>query len=949
MARAFKFSLAQASFPSIFIFVAASFGHGQPPGPTTTPSPTPNAGVRTQLTIDAGIGFTEYQTEFRAGFWYPAWAKVVAHEKDIEGKLIFHYEGSPLRFEVPLQVPRGTTKLLHTYVYMEHIDPNVVQAKIEVEVELEGSDKDVIPVPFRLAYGNAHHVLVLSDDPGKFNFLNQRPWEKRGSASLSNESWQVIYGRAEFLPEDAVALESLDAVILSTPEVRAITKSQWEAIRNWVGSGGRLLLAAGRHGPFLSQSNLKDAFGVRLSEPESFAAEALGPQLDVSGNADKFLATWPASESGAWDRVWFASKDRPFLAEQRVGRGRFVICAAALDAPLLDILRKGPENITLWSELLQRDAPSGDLEQIAAGSDSLISQSLEQGFGVGVASVRWVLIYLGLYNLFAMPINWWVCKRIKHPEWSWGITIGLALLFAWFGYRNRTSQQQKSFQVNELTLIHHATGGYQARATSFSTVFTPRRFSSDLQADLRVFIRQSSFGTPSIVFTRLGGISSPSLGTYSSRPRYNPSSADLYDAAPLTVNFERKSSLKGLFMHPWTARNFRSDYMTDASLGVQPTEDFAPMNSDATPFSGGFTNKTPWTFRRWWLLSDARCWRGTKPLAPGETATFTQIETLGAGWGPLALVISSLSDAFADAPEKRVPQTAWRLDLNNIQDLLQNGDLEKGYDIWVDSGKNLTFIGETEEAVSPLMKGLNQGKMIRRALYQEELRPNAQSPANLGNPLLMSWKLGLVVDPNRPASSTVRQRDPSMLLLPMGKHIVRISPERPLTQIPKASVEIRLKLDTYPKSGYLFPVQRKQIMVGGCPVSAFNFRQQKWDEASVWLDGVLYFTLLEDYIDPATHDFLLTFDCSLPQLRYIDVDETGHRRNSMIYREAIFDESGTPAESIYFNLEYNASMPPGVIADARRRESFPILTLKNLSVRLRPPDYASQAEQSGNR
>jgi len=426
---------------------------------------------------DAGLGYATYLPFMKPGCWYPVWVKVEGVSGAVKGEILVTQPDNPIEVRIPVSVEKGSAKFYKSYYKLSPpAQWATSQEELAAEIRVKGCPAQSIPLNYRVADVNAQHVLILSDETGTFNFLNRGARQDSEDAVQHPREWSVIYGKPDLLPDNPIGLEAVDAIILNGAVVRQITPAQWQVIQDWMAGGGRLLLAGGAHQPFIEQSVFANAHGLRIGPPQPERIPAFEGEVDpkASGSGgNSVLVAAPQGDQAHWDRIWLGEAARPLVAGKRVGKGWFEYCAFDLGEANLRAMSRWQNARYFWEQVLERSTVPGPMDQVAENGVQSIEKGLQDTFVIHLAPLGWVFAYLLLYNLLALPVNRWLCRRYGRPEWSWTILFLVAVCFAVFGYYSGLKRQSRSFQVNELLLVRQGDTGFPSTSTKRAGSRTP--------------------------------------------------------------------------------------------------------------------------------------------------------------------------------------------------------------------------------------------------------------------------------------------------------------------------------------------------------------------------------------------------------------------------------------------------------------------------------------------
>ncbi len=807
--------------------------------------------------IEYGLGYASYPGEVKTGYWYPAWAIVQARKYDISGTLTFKQEDNPLEVSLPVQIAKGTTKRFATY--FQPRDPFNLQGGFSLRLQSSGHKDILLQSPIRFASDISRLILVLADDnSGNFQFLVRRkdPKDLLGSNPLGDRF--VVYGSVELLPEDSIALEALDAIIINTSAVRLISPDQWNAIQNWIYLGGNLLIAGGDHRPFIEQSHLKNAFGIELAPLEpAMLKDALGAKAKIETTLE-FLASWPSSRQGD-ARVLQGSAERPFLLTRNIGRGHYHVCAAALRQPILDLLNSIPENASLWSELLERYPTEDLLQQIVRKTEPYIGSALQFPFSSNLVGIWWVIGFLSTYLIAVVPLNWWICRKLKRPEWAWSAAVVIAFLFTAYGYFSGKGSHERDLLVNEFTFVSRPAASPVSRTVTLGAIYAPRRFRADLTSAARAFPSEYECFDPNFGFQH-----------------------QRRDELPLNASFDKASSLSKFFLYSWSARTLRTDFILPASGGIRLGEPLSIAES-TQELAGRIENATPWEFDRWWIVNGRRAWRGTTALAPAASFDLKDAPLL-----PEFPLSDQIQDQIAAKMLKRSkPQVSseWGMDFEAMFARLVIPEW-RATPITSSGAEALVFVGMGSGGGSPLLESLTSAVRTGIVLYEEDLQALPPSSRRLTDPALLGWAVKPLTDERPralgPAWNDIQRRR-GQSYVPFEIVDVQFIPESPVADHGNHCIMLALQAVLNPgdevapaagpgKDGSANPFQpvdnhlasssrgRVTFQFASIPVSIFNVKTQAWEALPDWDIKPHEIYPLGNYLNPVSSILTLRLD-----------------------------------------------------------------------------------------
>ena len=880
--------------PSVVSKSLAPTGTGSPPRNAAGDPSGAALSQKAAIGVDVIVGYVGYDAPIKPGLWYPLWVSVAAGGEDLSGRLIIQQEGNPLRVELSVDVPQGTIRRFITYYLFSEFPPNLA-----AEIQGEGLETQSFRIGLRFQARNAQHVLVLTEEPGAFAFLKRTAESKlpvverarqEGEAAarnslpdisdvtLARSESTILHGLVEFLPDDPIALEPLDAIILDTDEVGAISQAQWEAIQTWVRHGGRLVLSAGSHQPFIEESLLAGAFGLSLAAPESIALSRI-PAMARDSDEAEILAAWP---EGPWDDIRLGDADRPFLVSRNIGRGWFHLCAAALDRPMVEAIRRSLEDraidpLHFWRDLLDRHEGDAGLQRIALNASTALASRLQRTFLIRGVGAFWVFKYLAGYILLAVVVNWWICRRLRRTGWAWPVAVVLAGGFAVYGYRSGAGSQEQTFQLNEVTFLSRPAGTGSVRATTISAVFSPRRLSTNLTAPGGLF--PIPLADAPTLAPRSPALPSASVRRVSLSP-------DLYAGRPITVSFGDPAQLRDFFLFPWSVRNVQTTFSLKSPARIEGGESTELDADDPRRLKGAIRNGTEWTFRRWWIRNGWNLWSGPQPLTPGSRVDLAELKLVRELWPNV--VRNSLKETFRQPVvtiDARQSSNRY-IDRQETRVLMWQDIVRLENRVWEDitgfSGAyraGFVFLGEADGSLSPMMSELNSEKTLGLLFYEEDLRQVSvrRQPSDARWELLVAHGDGF--DIVWPSSESLGVSSRAVF----GQEaLVRLVPDEPFS--PGGTSKVEVSFDLRARRGgaeevfsalasrapSLFPPaaprrsgDRSELFrFIGCRIRLYNVRSGSWEDQEIRKGGLMTLDPFVDYLDPETFSILFAVDGS---------------------------------------------------------------------------------------
>ncbi len=437
-----------------------------------------------ELTISARAGFDGY---YRQQNWVPVQVTVANTGPAIEGELrttIGSFNaGDQVVYTVPISLPTQSNKRVILYVDLQVFLRDLVielrdeEGRVVAEVQAN-SLKQV--AEDTVLYG------IVSSEASELEFLEK----VTGSRRMAAAAFLAIHE----LPEAPAAWNSLDVLVFNDVDTGALTARQQEALRQWVATGGQLVVTGGA-GWQKSTAVFTDMLPVTLNGSETVAdlpdlADAVGEPFRDPG---PYVVTTSSLRSGD---LLYHEAGLPLLARQDWGRGQ--VYFLALDpqlAPLADW--DGSEK--LWATIAH-DLPVNPywwrgVQNVYAAATAVTSLP-----SITLPSVLGLVGFLFLYIAAIGPANYAFLKRKGRRELAWATIPILVLLFSAIAYFTGFQLKGNEVILNQMAVVYGRAGGEPARVQSLLGLYSPGRSTYDLVLPADVMARPFERS-----FTNLGG------------------------------------------------------------------------------------------------------------------------------------------------------------------------------------------------------------------------------------------------------------------------------------------------------------------------------------------------------------------------------------------------------------------------------------------------------------
>jgi hypothetical protein len=536
-----------------------------------------------------------------AGSWIPYQVNIRndSSSRDFTGSLVIRPRGPSqgtgtggsslgTTYSQNLSVPHASQKTLT--IYGAYLDMSGGGSGYVAELDDKGG-RMVARSPLAVVGSGRLAVGLLSDSLQAAGQIKDVP--------LLAASTGVVQLNPQSLPGSAALLSGLGAIVIDNFDTSALSQAQDQALEQYVGLGGQLVLAGGA-GWRRTLSQLPAQL-VPL-QPQGTAAASLDPVLDLLGEHTALVAPSVVGALAPGARVVLAdTAGNPLLAELNYGSGRVV--EVAFDPADEPVASHAGEARASWAAVLDRVAPSamgnskpfsvgvilapgpGQLVPNHGAADDVLSALLNDTPANSLPPLRILGGLLIVYILIAGPLNYGVLRRLRRRELMW-VTIPLvAVVFTAGSYGAGILVHGRDYYVNEIQVLRVAPGG-AADVMSYDAVYSPRR--GDVAAQLPPASLASTY------------LPVPSgLGQ---------SAEDQVVAGPSPQVVLRNLAI-------WTSRDFKADAGVRGAVVVN-----AHLKVENEKLAGTVTNGGRTAIRRLTLYTtDGRSVLVARLLAPGST------------------------------------------------------------------------------------------------------------------------------------------------------------------------------------------------------------------------------------------------------------------------------------------------------------------------------------------
>lgn len=434
------------------------------------------------LTINAGFG-----GRFRDNMWTPVLVRLENTGAPFSGTLIIRPErtrGLTNPVSTPIELARDAVQTFTLYVSLrsftetmrvELLTPeNLIAAEAEAQVS--------VILPSERLYVRISNALGSSIDLS-------------GAASANQVVTQANISPAA-IPDRAIGLEAVDALVLSNTDTGSLTPAQRTALQEWVISGGHLIATGGA----TYESTAAGLLELLPLRPDaSITTEDFGALAQLAGagytleenTTSSVIATGTLQENA--QILVKDSADNPLVARHNLGAG--MVDYLAFD-PLAAPFDTWAGQAGLWLSLITaretRPSWASGFINIAQGYSAI---EILPGITV-LPEATAMAVFLLLYIILIGPVNYFILSRIGRRELAWVTIPALILIFTAAAWVTGFNLRGEEVILSRLSVVESWADSPQARVRQLIGLLAPRRANYNLALEdnraLRPLLRSNS-------------------------------------------------------------------------------------------------------------------------------------------------------------------------------------------------------------------------------------------------------------------------------------------------------------------------------------------------------------------------------------------------------------------------------------------------------------------------
>ncbi len=579
-----------------------------------------------------------FDSTYKIGAWTPVAVQVRATVEPFDGTMEVVVEdesGTPTVFSQPAHIGAGDSARLHAYTRFGSPASGLTVRFVKDGKPVSVTELDAISPnnPAKRLFADETVVLALGRPqgvelvPGLPGFNGGRTASADPSAGAVEVVRLQAIGEIE-LPGRPMGYDAFDAVVIDTNdrELMASLATRGDALTQWVGQGGHVVVAVGANwqaardgvlGPLLPATPTGTIPISDVRTVESFAGAT--NQLDVG--AQGLTIARLEEDRARPTKVLCSTATTPIVVRGSYGFGRVTVVALDVDQ---EPFASWPDRGLFWVKAMDlRPLGSADSAQnrgrftqtTVNDLSGRLREALEQFPGVKLVPFGWVAFFIFLYILLIGPGDYlFLRKVVKRMEMTWitfpAIVLVVSAAAYWAAYRAKGTE----LRVNQVDVVDVDVPGKLVRGASFVNVFSPENRDYDVAIVPKPL--QEAGSMPPGTEVRVSWFAAPDMGLRGMR---GGGRALGFGAEPYYYRPDgRAERLEGVRIPIWSTKAFSGRWFAPAD-GAEPIieSDLAALGTDR--LSGTVTNRTGVELKGAVLAFDRRIYYNLGTLAPGES------------------------------------------------------------------------------------------------------------------------------------------------------------------------------------------------------------------------------------------------------------------------------------------------------------------------------------------
>jgi len=454
------------------------------------------------------------------------------------------------------------------------------------------------------------------------------PWQ-RGQQPKVN----VAIQEPKDVPDQWQGLQAADMVVLGNVSERDLTPEQASALRDYVTTGGTLVVTGGPNWNRLGTPFFSGLLPVTVTGGATLgAARGLNSLSSGGGPSGNYPAVVGRPKTGS--KVLASEGSTPLVVSGSKGSGQVIFLAFDPAAPPF---RNWDRNDAFWKSLLLQPRHASvvsaisdrDFNEQFGGYNANSGQTklADAPYAIpqlDIPAFYIVAVFLLAYIVVLVPVNYFVLKAKDKKEYAWLTTPAIVLVFSIGAYMIGYGFKGGRTLVVKAGLVEAYAGQDAAPSLFYAGLFSPRKTSYDVR----------------LASTTPAGDES---GTLFSQPTLNRG------APPLRSVQGDSSYIEDFAVDMWAMRVAKAEGVIRLKDGIT-----ANIQEQAKKVSGSIHNGSPYGLDDCFVVSATSIAR-VGPIAAGQQATINSPTLAGSRSGGLlpAVLLDQVKGTREDVRMKR--------------------------------------------------------------------------------------------------------------------------------------------------------------------------------------------------------------------------------------------------------------------------------------------------------
>lgn len=376
-------------------------------------------------------------------------------------------------YSFPIDLPPGTDKVITAYPVIPNYGSGVT-----VEFDGPGNVRSVV-IPATSGYYGYHQMQVgyIGDDVGCLGALRRTSGDDSGDYDQYKIHYSDCYCTPEDAPDREPGYDSLHVLVLGEGAER-LTDAQWSAIEKWTLAGGCVLFVGGAgSGAYMNSQGAAPLSPVSAVTETSTGSLNLTGIYSIAGQSRVGLVSG-TPRAGAY--TYRDASGQTLFWRQRYGLGTTALLAfnpfvlPVRGTPTVGGLLSAVMLATRVSDAAVSTDDEGNPTSSAFIPSSAPGSAKVNPFKVHLPPTSAVAGILFAYILLAVPVTYFVLRRLGRLEWAWVTTPLLSVLFAFAFYLFTAQLYKAGLSRRTMGILGVAVGRPVGVFTGTSDLFFPQ-------------------------------------------------------------------------------------------------------------------------------------------------------------------------------------------------------------------------------------------------------------------------------------------------------------------------------------------------------------------------------------------------------------------------------------------------------------------------------------------